>query len=136
MAQLPGGFAVFGDAQFLPGYSLMLPNDPDATRLTDLSADARRSYLAGVDALAEAMEIACKAHDPAFRRVNVEILGNTDPRLHCHIWPRYDWEPPDIVTGPVWLYPESRWSDPVTARGPQHDALRAAITEQLKRLTR
>ena len=136
LGRLPGGFAVFGDPQFLPGYSLMLPNDPEATRLTDLPADARRAYLTGVDLLAEAVEIACAAHDPAFRRVNIEILGNTDPHLHCHIWPRYEWEPADIVLGPVWLYPESRWSEPETQRGPQHDELRRAIAERLTALTR
>ncbi len=32
---------------------------------------------------------------------------------------------------PVWLYPEARWSDPATALGAQHDALRAAITERI-----
>ena len=25
MAELPGGFAVFGDVQFLPGYCVLLP---------------------------------------------------------------------------------------------------------------
>ncbi|MFI9452759.1 hypothetical protein [Amycolatopsis sp. NPDC052450] len=38
--------------------------------------------------------------------MNVEILGNTDPFLHAHVWPRYDWEPADKVGQPVWLY---RW---------------------------
>lgn len=81
--------------------------------------------------LGEAVERACKERDPAFRRVNLEILGNTDAFLHAHVWPRYDWEPADLVQRPVWLYPEELWRDPATALGPEHDDLRAAITGYL-----
>jgi diadenosine tetraphosphate (Ap4A) HIT family hydrolase len=136
MARLPAGFAVIGDVQFLPGYSLLITDDPSIQRLSDLPHPRRRDFLASLDLLAEAVELACKSADPAFRRVNIEILGNTDPQLHAHIWPRYDWEDKELVLGPVWLYPLERWSDPATALGPQHDALRAAITEQLRRYAR
>ena len=81
--------------------------------------------------LGEAVERACRHLDPAFRRVNVEILGNTDPYLHAHVWPRYEWEPDGLVGKPVWLYPAERWSDPATALGPQHEALRTAIAAKL-----
>jgi diadenosine tetraphosphate (Ap4A) HIT family hydrolase len=86
-----------------------------------------------MDRLGEAVERACTAADPAFRRINLEILGNTDTFLHAHVWPRYDWEPSDRIGYPVWLYDERHWSDPATALGPQHDALRAAITAELER---
>lgn len=39
--------------------------------------------------LGEAVENACWDLDPLLRRVNLEILGNTDPYLHAHVWPRY-----------------------------------------------
>jgi hypothetical protein len=71
--------------------------------------------------------------DTAFRRVGLEILGNTDAFLHGHVWPRYNWEPPDRIGYPVWLYPKENWTDPATALGPQHDMLRAAIKTQLAR---
>jgi diadenosine tetraphosphate (Ap4A) HIT family hydrolase len=87
-----------------------------------------------MDRLGEAVELACSAADPAFRRVNVEILGNTDAFLHAHIWPRYDWESPDRIGYPVWLYPDENWSDPASALGPQHDTLRCSIKAQLTRL--
>ncbi|MFL0411986.1 hypothetical protein ACH0AH_12480 [Microbacterium paludicola] len=64
----------------------------------------------------------------------MEILGNTDAFLHAHIWPRYDWEPPEIVGDPVWLYPRERWTDPATALGPRDDALRAALVAEVNRL--
>lgn len=131
MARLPAGFAVIGDVQWLPGYCVLLSDDPGVTRLSDLSPTARSAYLDGVAALAEAVERACGAADPAFRRVNVEILGNADDFLRTHVWPRYAWEPPELVRRPVWLYPLERWNDPATALGPQHDVLRAAITRNL-----
>jgi hypothetical protein len=87
-----------------------------------------------MDRLGEAVERACAAADPAFRRVNLEILGNTDPFLHAHVWPRYDWEPTERISHPVWLYPAEKWSDPATALGPRHDPLRAAISRELERL--
>lgn len=136
LARLPAGFAVMGDAQFLPGYSLLIPDDSEAMRLSDLDRPTRIAYLTSLEHLAEAVELACKQADPAFRRVNIEILGNSDPHLHAHVWPRYDWEDAERVTWPVWNYPEDKWHDPTTALGPQHEALRAAITEQLRRLAR
>ncbi|MDI2124888.1 HIT family protein [Yinghuangia seranimata] len=129
------GFAVVGDVQFLPGYCVLLADDPAVTRLSDLPRSRRAAFLSDMDALGEAVERACARLDPAFRRINLEILGNTDPFLHAHIWPRYGWEPDDLVRMPVWRHPRERWSDPATALGPRHDGLRAAITAELDRLT-
>lgn len=134
LTRLPGGFAVIGDVQWLPGYCVLLTDDPHAERLSDLVPDRRRAFLDSMAVLGEAVERACAEADPAFRRVNLEILGNTDPFLHAHVWPRYEWEPPELVGHPVWLYPSDHWSDAATALGPQHDPLRRAITAQLRDL--
>ncbi|MFJ9933095.1 HIT family protein [Streptomyces virginiae] len=134
LRRLTAGFAVIGDRQFLPGYSVLLADDPAVTRLSDLPRPRRGAYLADTERLAEAVERACTRLDPAFRRVNIEILGNTDPYLHAHVWPRYDWEPADRVGRPVWLYEEECWRGERHALGPRHDALRAAIGEELDRL--
>jgi len=131
LARLPASFAVIGDVQWLPGYCVLLADDPAVSRLTDLPKPRRLEFLDSMDRLGEAVELACAAADAGFRRINLEILGNTDDFLHAHIWPRYDWEPPDRVGYPVWLYPDENWSDPATALGPQHDALRAAIKARL-----
>ncbi|ANP50422.1 diadenosine tetraphosphate (Ap4A) HIT family hydrolase [Streptomyces griseochromogenes] len=136
LRRLDAGFAVIGDVQFLPGYSVLLADDPAVGRLSDLPKDRRRSFLDGMDRLGEAVERACGRLDPAFRRVNLEILGNTDAFLHAHVWPRYEWEPEDLVRLPVWLYPRETWSDDGHALGPRHDALRAAIGEELDLLAR
>jgi diadenosine tetraphosphate (Ap4A) HIT family hydrolase len=131
MARMPAGFAVIGDVQWLAGYCVLLTDDPAVTRLTDLPRERRTEFLASMDRLGEAVEQACAALDRDFRRVNLEILGNTDPFLHAHVWPRYEWEPPEIVGKPVWLYPPENWSDPSMQLGPQHDRLRAEITRRL-----
>ena len=133
LARLPAGFAVIGDVQWLPGYCVLLADDPAITRLTDLPKSRRLEFLDSMDRLGEAVERACAAADPAFRRINLEILGNTDTFLHAHVWPRYNWEPPDRIGYPVWLYDERCWSDPATELGPQHDSLRAAIATELAR---
>lgn len=131
MAKLPGSFAVIGDVQWLPGYCVLLADDPATDRLSDLPRDKQRQYLHSMATLAEAVEGACRDADPSFRRVNIEILGNTDAFLHTHIWPRYEWEPPELVGKPVWLYPPERWQDLNTALGSDHDQLRSAVTDRL-----
>ncbi|MER6195837.1 diadenosine tetraphosphate hydrolase [Streptomyces sp. NPDC001586] len=134
LRRLDSGFAVIGDRQFLPGYSVLLTDDPAVTRLSDLPRARRTAYLGDLERLAEAVERACARLDPAFRRVNIEILGNTDPYLHAHIWPRYDWEPADRVRLPVWLYEEEHRRAEQHALGLRHDALRADIGAELDRL--
>jgi len=131
LARLPESFAVIGDVQWLPGYCVLLTDDPKVTRLSDLPRPRRLRYLESIERLASAVERACGLADEGFRRVNIEILGNTDPFLHTHIWPRYEWEPDDLRVKPVWLYPAEHWSDPRTRLGDRHDLLRESITAQL-----
>ncbi|WP_035802904.1 HIT family protein [Kitasatospora mediocidica] len=134
LRRLEASFAVIGDVQFLPGYSVLLADDAGVQRLSDLPRARRLAFLSDMDRLGEAVERACRRLDPAFRRVNLEILGNTDGFLHAHVWPRFEWEPADLVGMPVWLYPRERWSDEQFALGPQHDVLRAAIGTELDQL--
>ncbi|MFB6782059.1 MULTISPECIES: HIT family protein [unclassified Streptomyces] len=134
LRRLESGFGVIGDVQFLPGYSVLLVDEPNVQRLSDLPKAKRLSFLSDMDQLGEAVERACRRLDPAFRRVNLEILGNTDPFLHAHVWPRFEWEPADLVGAPVWLYPRDRWHDEQFRLGPQHALLRDAIGSELDRL--
>ena len=133
MARLPGGFAVFGDVQWLPGYCVLLADDPAVSTLTSLPLPRQTRFLTSMAILGQAVEAACSQIDSAFRRLNYDILGNTDEFLHAHVWPRYAWEPADQVTKPVWLYPPEHWTDPRRRAGPRHEALRQAITHELTR---
>jgi len=120
-----------GDLQWLPGYCVLLSDDPDVDRVSALPKVKQIEYLQSMALLGSAVERACQDKDKAFLRVNLEILGNSDAFLHAHVWPRYRWEPADLVKRPVWLYPVERWTDASTALGPQHDDLRASITTYL-----
>ncbi|MFD5162485.1 diadenosine tetraphosphate hydrolase [Streptomyces hawaiiensis] len=136
MRRLDSGFAVIGDVQFLPGYSVLLADDPAVQRLSELPRSGRLAFLSGMDRLGEAVERACRRVEAGFRRVNLEILGNADGFLHAHVWPRYEWEPAELVRRPVWLYPREMWGDERYLLGVRHEPLRAAIGEELDRLGR
>ncbi|MFC6706955.1 HIT family protein [Flexivirga alba] len=131
LAKLPESFAVIGDAQYLPGYCVLLVDDPAVDRLTDLPRDRRLRFLESMDRLGEAIQRACTELDPEFRRLNYEILGNTDAYLHAHIFARYEWEPTDRIGGPVWRYDKELFYGGETALGPQNDELRQKIIANL-----
>lgn len=133
MARMRSGFAVIGDTQHLPGYSLLLTDDPSVNHLTDLDWTRRREFLFDLSLLGEAVERACRRD--GLRRINYEVLGNSIPILHGHVHARYDWEPPDKVGGPVWRYPKDARNDPRCAYSDaNHGELRATITLELRRL--
>ncbi len=134
LARMPSGFAVPGDTQFLPGYCVLLAS-PRVGHLSDLPLGKRRSFLLDMSLLGEAIEHACRPD--GLRRVNYEILGNTDAYLHAHVFPRYRWEPAERAGGPVWLYPGERWTDARYRYDEEtHGPLRARITDALRMVTR
>ncbi len=107
--RMPSGWAVMGDAQFLPGYCLLLP-DPVVPTLNDLDRAARAQFLLDMTRIGDAVISVCRP-----LRINYEMLGNLEPALHAHIIPRYAHEPPDLHSKAVWLYPPKFWTD--TAHG-------------------
>ncbi len=134
LRRLSAGFAVIGDVQHLPGYCVLISDTPGIDQLTDLDADQQQAFLRDAALLARAVSTVCR-RDPQFRRINVEVQGNTDAFLHAHVTPRYEWEPADLVGWPAALH---HWTGRVTDEprlGPQHDdlreQLRAAIDAEL-----
>ena len=58
-------------------------------------------------------------------RINYEMLGNVEPALHAHLFPRSDAEPEAMRLRPVWFYD---WD-----AGPMFDAERdAPLIEDLR----
>jgi len=55
---------------------------------------------------------------PGAVRINYEILGNLEPALHVHIFPRFDDEAAELKTRPVWFY---NW-DQAPKFDPERDA--------------
>jgi diadenosine tetraphosphate (Ap4A) HIT family hydrolase len=135
IARMRSGFAVIGDTQHLPGYSMLLAADCAADHLSDLDWVARREFLFDLSLIGEAVEAACG--DNGLRRINYEVLGNSLSHLHGHVHPRYDWEPAERITGPVWRYPkDERNAEEFAYSDERHGPIRAAITDELHALMR
>jgi diadenosine tetraphosphate (Ap4A) HIT family hydrolase len=98
VTKLDGAWLFMGEAQFLPGYMLIVP-DPVVTDLNALPLPARDRLLRQVGLVGDAL----LEHTDAVR-INYEILGNLQPALHVHIFPRYADEAEDLRTKPVWSY--------------------------------
>ena len=96
IARMSSGWAVLGDPQILPGYSLLLP-DPVVPHLNALTGTARVRFLSDMAALGDAVFAVTDAE-----RINYEILGNVEPALHAHVIPRYAWEVEALRRTPVW----------------------------------
>ncbi len=122
ICRMPSGWAVMGDVQFLPGYCLLLP-DPVVASLNDLDAEARAVYLLDMARIGDAVLQATGAV-----RMNYEILGNSEPELHCHIFPRYASEPEDKRKMPAWFYD---WKNAVPYAEDVYGQLRKAIAQLL-----
>jgi diadenosine tetraphosphate (Ap4A) HIT family hydrolase len=130
MARMRSGFAVIGDTQHLPGYSVLLCEDASVNHLTDLDWQRRTEFLFDLSLLGEAVEAVCR--DDGLRRINYEVLGNALPVLHGHVHARYEWEP--LAEHPVWRYGDERWAPEHEYDDARHGGLRARITSELERL--
>jgi diadenosine tetraphosphate (Ap4A) HIT family hydrolase len=133
MARMRSGFAVIGDTQHLPGYSLLLCEDASVNHLTDLDRQRRTEFLFDLSLIGEAVAVACRGR--GLRRINYEVLGNSLAWLHGHVHPRYEWEPPERIGWPVWCCPAAEREDSAHAYSDAKDGeLRAAITAELTRV--
>ncbi len=117
------GWAVIGDVQFLPGYCLLLP-DPVVASLNDLNADERVRFLSEMTLIGDALLEVTGAS-----RINYEILGNSEPELHAHIFPRFRDEPADRIQRPAWFYD---WKAAPQFSEEKHGHLKQRITEAIQ----
>ncbi len=82
IGRVPSGWLVLGDVQFLRGYALLLP-DPVMPDLNALEATTRAQFLHDMTVLGDALLEVTTAY-----RINDQILGNLEPALHAHVFPR------------------------------------------------
>ena len=126
LCKMESGWAVFGDAQILNGYCLLLP-DPVPPDLNALSIPEREKFLRDMSIIGDALLEVTGAD-----RINYEILGNSEKALHAHIIPRYEAEPEELRKGPVWFYD---WSQVPRFDPHKHNQLmteiRAAIEKRI-----
>ena len=125
IARMRSGWAVVGDRQIVHGYCLLVP-DPVVPHLNALTSEARGLFLQEMALLGDVLlEITHAA------RINYEMLGNLEPALHAHLFPRYESEPAELRTRPVWFYdwPRAPAFDPVQ-QAPFMDAVRRALADR------
>jgi diadenosine tetraphosphate (Ap4A) HIT family hydrolase len=98
IARLFSGWAVFGEQQFVRGYTLLLP-DPVVPNLNALGARERIAFLSDMSRLGDALLKVTGAV-----RINYAIFGNQEPALHAHVIPRYGDEPEALRAAHPWVY--------------------------------
>ena len=98
ISKVRSGWVVAGETQIVPGYCLLLP-DPVVSDLNALEGEARDHFLHDMAKIGGALLVVTDAV-----RINYEMLGNLEPALHAHLFPRFDAEPDETRTKPVWLH--------------------------------
>lgn len=99
VAELETGYVVIGDEQFFRGYTLFLCKE-HVHELHELNPDFRARFLVEMAQVSEAVYRAFKP-----KKLNYELLGNSDPHLHWHLFPRHKNDPRPL--GPIWSIDKS-----------------------------
>ena len=122
ITRVRSGWVVAGDRQVVFGYCLLLP-DPVVPDLNALHTHDRERFLLDMAAIGDVLLEVTDA-----RRINYEILGNSEPALHAHLFPRYDSDPEELRCGPIWLYD---WSTAPPFDRTSHAAFIQAVAHRL-----
>lgn len=125
--ELKSGYVVLGDHQFYKGYTLLL-SKTHTDELHKLKSCERSQFL---EDMALVSEVVYKAFKP--KKLNYELLGNTDSHLHWHIVPRYKDDPkPDV---PIWVIPYSiRSSEKTVLKGSEIKMLKKKLLFEIDKL--
>tara|TARA_R100000027_G_scaffold67523_1_gene66682 strand:+ start:495 stop:971 length:477 start_codon:yes stop_codon:yes gene_type:complete len=123
ICRLNSGWVVIGDVQPLKGYCLLL-SDPVVPTINDLPIKERIEFLKEMTIIGEAIQKVTGA-----KRMNYEILGNSEPELHAHIFPRFEDEPEDLKRMPPFFYD---WDTATPYSESLHGSIKSAIKEELK----
>lgn len=99
IAELEHHYVILGDAQFYRGYCALLFKR-HAIELHSLAPDLARAAFDEVLLVAGAIASVVRP-----LRLNYENLGNQEPHLHWHIFPRFADDA--LRLAPVWARPES-----------------------------
>jgi diadenosine tetraphosphate (Ap4A) HIT family hydrolase len=99
VAELDTGYVVCGDFQFFRGYMLLLCKT-HAPELHELPRGTSERFLIEMSLLAESV-----FHGFRPKKLNYECLGNMEPHLHWHIFPRHANDPSPLT--PSWSIDKS-----------------------------
>ncbi len=98
VAELPRSWLALGDAQFYRGYCVLFAK----RHVTELHAMPRGEAHELLDEILAVGRTLADVVKPL--KLNYECLGNQEPHVHWHIFPRYLDDPMRLA--PVWLRPE------------------------------
>jgi diadenosine tetraphosphate (Ap4A) HIT family hydrolase len=87
VAELDTGYVVLGDFQFFRGYTLFL-GKRHVAELHHLGMPEKERFLVEMSLVAESVY---NCFNP--KKINYECLGNAEPHLHWHIFPRHEDDP-------------------------------------------
>lgn len=87
VAELDTGYVVLGDFQFFRGYTLFL-GKRHVSELHELPLQEKERFLIEMSLVAESVY---RCFRP--RKLNYECLGNAEPHLHWHLFPRHEDDP-------------------------------------------
>jgi diadenosine tetraphosphate (Ap4A) HIT family hydrolase len=118
IAELSETFAILGDNQGCPGWTVLLLKDHQE-HLAALPTPRQLRIFEDVAAAANAIR---QVFGPV--RINYECLGNQVPHIHWHIIPRHQNDP--TPTLPVW-----GWT-PTQLRGNLTDEQRLALRDRIR----
>jgi len=99
IAELPRSWLILGDAQFYRGYCVLFAK----RHIREMHLMPRGEAHELLDELIAVGKTLERVVRPL--KLNYECLGNQEPHVHWHIFPRYAEDPMRLA--PVWLRPES-----------------------------
>jgi diadenosine tetraphosphate (Ap4A) HIT family hydrolase len=99
VAELPRSWLILGDAQFYRGYTVLLAKR-HINEIHLMPRGEAHELFDELLAVSKALTAVVRPH-----KLNYECLGNQEPHVHWHIFPRSADDP--LRLAPVWLRPES-----------------------------
>lgn len=99
VAELGDCYVILGDAQFYRGYCVMLAKS-HATEIFLMPPEEAHRVFEELRLVAEAIASVTRPW-----KLNYECLGNAEPHVHWHIFPRY--ENDELRRAPIWVRPEA-----------------------------
>lgn len=97
IAHLPSGKVHLQNDADYPGYAILIFHR-HAVELFDLTPEEKHHWIEDIALVGKAIWEVCQPE-----KLNVSMLGNMSPHLHCHIIPRSprdpDWGKPPVYSG-------------------------------------
>jgi diadenosine tetraphosphate (Ap4A) HIT family hydrolase len=130
--EFPQSVVVLGAWQYFEGYCIVLSRQ-HVPELFELESAVRHAFVDEIAVLGKAL---ATLFEP--RKLNVEMLGNQVPHLHCHLFPRYQRDPDHLK--PAWVAIDRAETDSAERRrlegqGVNRDQLRQRIRAELTHVT-